>query len=198
MPVPTCGSRVSRGKHHNCWAAGRASLDDRDDSSAIILVQRHISWTEGYLHRFKRSQDVGEGGGRRGGGEEREGEGEGSGRGRGGEEKGGRGKGERREGEGGRGKGERREGERRGRREREGRSEEEGEEKEVKGVKGRMVWESYTVGRTLLSYKRLLHILTVKMVTFILTIDVCYEDGSPFLAKCNSYWRLHELQSYGE
>ena len=49
-----------------------------------------------------------------------------------------------------------------------------------------------------LGYKHLLHIPTVKMVTFILTIDVCYEDGSPFLAKCNSYRRLHELQPYGE
>ena len=136
MSVLTCGSRVSGGKHHNCWAAGRPSLDDRDDSSAIILVQRHISWTEGDLHRFKRSQGVGEGGGR-GGGEEREGEGEGRGRGRG---RGGKG----REGEGkGRG-GREREEEGRGRegREREGRSKEEGEEREVKGVKGRMVWES--------------------------------------------------------
>ena len=100
MSVLTCGSRVSGGKHHNCWAAGRPSLDDRDDSSAIILVQCHISWTEGDLHRFKRSQGVGEGGRR--GGEGREGEGEGRGRGRG---RGGKGReGEERGEEGGRGR----------------------------------------------------------------------------------------------
>ena len=96
LSVPTCGSRVSGGEHHNCWAAGEASLDDRDDSSAIIFVQCHISWTEGYLHRFKRSQGVGEGGGGEEEGEGGEGEEE-RGKGREGEGREGREKGRERE-----------------------------------------------------------------------------------------------------
>ena len=98
----------------------------------------------------------------------------------------GKGRGEKgRKREGGRGKGERREGEGRGRRGREG--ERKGGVKKRGKRKGGWYGKLYTVFRTLLGYECLIHILTVKRATFILTIDVCYEDGNSFLAKCNSY-----------